>query len=126
MRWFGGIIVMVFFLAGCASRQADSIKGDHKVEVAEKVKYGGGKGDSPEDAVVITGVHKQTEGVVAEYDYISTLHGEKNKNWSLYGQSILKEKDKVFDVIEIKLIDFNGEQRIYYFDVTSLPWKKNN
>jgi hypothetical protein len=126
MRWFCGIFVIVVFLVGCASRQADSIMGDKKVEVAETAKYSGGKGDGPEDAVVITGVHKQTEGVVAEYDYISTLHGEKNKNWSLYGQSIIKEKDKIFDVIEIKLIDFNGEKRIYYFDVSSFPWKKND
>jgi hypothetical protein len=126
MRRLAGIIIMVVFLAGCASRQADSIKGDKNVEIAEKAKYSGGKGDSQEDAVVITGVHKQTEGVIAEYDYISTLHGEKNKNWSLYGQTILKENNKVFDVIEISLIDFNGEHRIYYFDVTSFPWKKNN
>jgi hypothetical protein len=117
---------MIMLLAGCASRQIDSLKGVDKVELANKVRYSGGKGDSPEDAVVITGVSKQTEGVVAEYDYISSLHGEKNKSWSLYEQTILKEEDKVFDVITINLIDLNGEQRIYYFDVTSFPWKKNN
>ncbi len=125
MRWLCGSVMIVAIIAGCASRQADSLMGDNKTAVVETVKYSGGKGDNPEDAVVITGVHKQTEGIIAEYNYITTLHGEKNKSWSLYGQTILKEKVKVYDVIEIKLIDFNGEHRIYYFDVTSFPWKKN-
>jgi hypothetical protein len=97
-RFLACMLLLVALLSGCAS--------------------------SPEDAVIIRGVSKQSEGLVAEYNYISGIHGIKNKNWSLYGQTIMKENGKVYDVIEIKLIDFNNEQRIYYFDVTSFPWKK--
>jgi hypothetical protein len=127
MDRFLGLIVLVvaLFVGGCASRQAAGGRGVDPDELAAKVNYSGGNGDNPEEAVVITGVAKQSEGLVAEYNYISGIHGEKNKRWSINGQTILKEKDKFFDVIEIKLIDFGGEQRIYYFDVTSFPWKKH-
>jgi hypothetical protein len=118
------LVLGALLFCGCASRQEMGMNKADSSEVAAKVNFSGGKGDSPEDAVKINGVHKQSERLVAEYNYISNIHGEKNKSWSISGQTILKEKDKVFDVIEIKLLDFNSEQRIYYFDVTSFPWKK--
>ncbi|MBN1602964.1 MAG: hypothetical protein JW915_15250 [Chitinispirillaceae bacterium] len=117
-------MLLLALLSGCASRQSSGIRGDDSVELASSVTYSGGKGESTEDAVIIRGVSKQSEGLIAEYTYISGIHGIKNKNWSLYGQTIMKENGKVYEVIEIKLIDFNNEQRIYYFDVTSFPWKK--
>lgn len=123
-RFFVSMLLLVALLSGCASRVTSGIRGDNPVETAGSVTYSGGKGEGPEDAVIIKGVNKQSEGLIAEYNYISGIHGIKNKNWSLYGQTIMKENGKVYDVIEIKLIDFNNEQRIYYFDVTSFPWKK--
>ena len=48
---------------------------------------------------------------------------KKNEGWSIVGQTIIKENKKVFDVIEIRL-GTDSDRRIYYFDVTSFPWKK--
>ena len=48
----------------------------------------------------------------------------KNKDWNVADQTITNEKSKVFDVIEIVLAS-TSEHRIYYFDVTTFPWKKH-
>jgi hypothetical protein len=69
------------------------------------------------------GVEKPTEGVEAEYRYISKLHGEKDKNWRIDGQTMYREEKNIFDVIEISLIP-SSQKRIYYFDVSKFPWKR--
>jgi hypothetical protein len=59
----------------------------------------------------------------AEYGYVSSKNGIKNKEWRLTGQTIVQEHGKVFDVLEIELLP-SSEHRIYYFDVSNFPWKK--
>ena len=113
-------IALVFCF--CAGRQDISVGKQPKI--SPTIQYLGGSGDSYEEAVKITGVTKQSEGVDAEYKYLSDKYGVKGKDWSIAGQTIFREKGKVFDVIEIRL-STGGENRIYYFDVTNFPWKQN-
>lgn len=118
------IFLLIFALlafGGCAGRQ--SVKIDAEKEIPGRIQFSGGSGDTYEDAVVITGVHKQHEGLAAEYNYISQKHGIKNKDWRVVGQTIIREKNSIFDVIEISL-NSGSDRRIYYFDVTAFPWKK--
>lgn len=114
------LAVAALLLAGCAGKAS---RGGEQTTISSKVQFVGGTGESTYDAVIINGIDKQSEGLDAEYHYISQKHGIKNKDWSVIGQTIVKEKDKIFDVIEIRLGGGDG-QRIYYFDVTSFPWKK--
>lgn len=114
------VVLLACLSVFCIGRQ--SIDVGKKPVPREKVSYSGGSGESFEDAVVIQGPEKQSEGVKAEYDYISGKHGIKNKDWVLVGQTISKEKKKVVDMVEINLTGSN-EHRIYYFDISSLPWK---
>ncbi|NLG19192.1 MAG: hypothetical protein GX556_17855 [Fibrobacter sp.] len=114
------IICITLAVAGCGSQ---STKFRAPKEDLSKVEYSTGSGDSYEDPVVITGVQTQSEGVQAEYRFISSKYGERYKDWSVVEQTIIREKDKVFDVIEIRL-GSDSDRRIYYFEVTSFPWKK--
>ena len=75
--------------------------------------------------MVITGVHKQHEGLDAEYSFISKIHGLKNRDWRVVGQTIVREKGSIFDVIEITL-GSDSDRRIYYFDVTAFPGRKSS
>jgi hypothetical protein len=115
-------IVLVFFVlmaAGCANQETIAKKKTPLLEIS----FSGGNGESSDSAIVISGVQKQSEGVDAEYRYLSKLHGEKGKGWKIEGQTISKEEKKVFDVIEIVLIP-SSQKRIYYFDVSKFPWKR--
>ena len=115
------IILSVLALTlGCASQQAAS---KNKNKAATHITFSGGSGDSHEDAIIINGVLKQSDGVDAEYRYISTIHGTKDKNWKIDGQTMYRDEKKIFDVVEISLLP-SGEKRIYYFDVTGFPWKR--
>lgn len=114
-------LIALLIFGGCANRQ--TMKTEQKQEIPGRIQFTGGSGDSFEDAVVITGVHKQQEGLDAEYSFISQKHGIKNKDWRVAGQTIIREKGSIFDVIEITL-GSDSNRRIYYFDVTSFPWKK--
>jgi hypothetical protein len=117
------IIVSVLALAlGCAHQQG-SVK--NKKAGPSHITISGGSGDSQEEAIVISGAEKQSEGVDAEYRHLSTIHGVKDKNWKIDGQTMVRDSDakKVYDVVEISLIP-SGEKRIYYFDVTGFPWKR--
>jgi len=115
------IILSVLALALCCARQQVSLKDKSKDD--SHITFTGGSGDSHEDAIVINGVLKQSEGVEAEYNYISKIHGVKDKNWKLDGQTMFRAEKNVFDVVEISLLP-SGEKRIYYFDVTGFPWKR--
>jgi len=108
-------------IAGCAGRQSASLKSQESV--AAQVNYSGGSGESIEDAVRITGVDNQSAGLDAEYAYIVQQHGLRNKEWRVANQSVVQEKGKMYELIEIELIPTKA-QRIYYFDVTAFPWKK--
>jgi hypothetical protein len=115
------VIVSLFALSlGCASQQASS---KNNRDVQDRINFSGGSGDSHEDAIVINGVLKQSDGIDAEYRYISKIHGVKDKNWKLDGQTMYRDGKKMFDVIEITL-NPSSEKRIYYFDVTGFPWKR--
>lgn len=114
-------LIALLIFGGCANRQ--TMKTEQKYEIPGRIQFSGGSGDSFEDAVVITGVHKQHEGLNAEYSYIGQKYGIKNKDWRVVGQTIIREKESIFDVIEISL-GTDSDRRIYYFDVTAFPWKK--
>lgn len=115
------LLVALLILAGCGNRQ--TMKVESKQQIPGRIQFSNGSGDSYEDAVVITGVHKQHEGFEAEYSYISQKHGIKNQDWRIVGQTIIREKNSVFDLIEISLSS-DSDRRIYYFDVTAFPWKR--
>ena len=124
---FAGIIclaVLCMLAAGCVSKQTVRIKVRESKELprSKKVRYEGGTGESREQAVVIVGAKDIKEGVAAEYDFISENHGRKGKAWRIKGQSQAREEDKVYDMIEIELIE-SQKTHYYYFDITNCAWK---
>lgn len=77
--------------------------------------FGGGTGETIEKAIVINTISPLI-GVAAEYEYISNVCGEINVNWSLKTQSIIEEKNRYYDVLQVELN--SGESRSFYFDIT--------
>ncbi|MBN1129766.1 MAG: hypothetical protein JXA71_12305 [Chitinispirillaceae bacterium] len=115
------VVIAALALGFCCASQKASAKNAKSAQ--DHITFSGGSGDSHEDAIVINGVLKQSEGIEAEYRYLSKVYGIKDKNWKVDGQTMYREEKKVFDVIEIMLIP-SGERRIYYFDVSGFPWKR--
>lgn len=81
------------------------------------VKYLGGDGSTKENAIVIQNAKNEYNGVSAEMQYISRKNGERNKAWSKVSQTLLTDRDKYYDLIEIVIIK-SGEKKSYYFDIT--------
>ena len=115
------LVFSLFVFISCTGRQSVSLHSQQNV-TAQPV-FHGGSGESLDDAMVISGVSKQSDGLDAEYSFICSKYGVKNKEWRLIGQTIVQEHGKVFDVLEIELIS-SSERRIHYFDVSAFPWKK--
>jgi hypothetical protein len=83
-----------------------------------KIEYkDSNSGNSIEDAVVITKAKDQTEIVGLEYDFISRQHGKKGKDWILMGQTVQREGDKTYDILELQL-PATSQTHYHYFDIT--------
>jgi hypothetical protein len=113
------LAAFVVLAAGCAHHHSTA---KNKTPLS-LITFTGGNGESGDSAIVIGGVEKQSEGVEAEYQYLSKLYGEKGKGWRVDGQTITKEEKKIFDVLEITVLPAQ-QKRIYYFDVSKFPWKR--
>jgi hypothetical protein len=116
------VALSIALVCFCAGRQDVSVGKQPKI--SPSIQYSGGSGDSYEEAVKITGATKQSEGVDAEYKYLSDKYGAKGRDWNIAGQTNFREKGKVYDIIEVRL-STGGDNRIYYFDVTGFQSKQN-
>jgi hypothetical protein len=106
---------MLALAFGCTGNQQfrKSDKENTRVQIIDPK---GGHGY--EDAVVILHARDQSEIMDAEYKFISTQHGKKGKDWRVNSQTLQKEGDKTFDVVEIQLLK-EGQMHYHYFDVTA-------
>jgi hypothetical protein len=116
--------LICFVPLGCGSKQTIRVRRTREADQlprGRKINYEGGAGESREDAVIIAGAKDIKEGVAAEYDFISELHGKKNKDWRLKSQNQIREGGKVYDMIEMEVLK-SGRTHYYYFDITNCAW----
>ena len=87
-----------------------------------KLLYGGGSGESQEDAVVISAPDEML-GVTAEYVYVSRHCGRMNVDWTLQMQMVTRETEagRRYDKFVVRLK--NGQIREYWFDITQFYGK---
>lgn len=119
-RAVAAVVLCAALCAGCASQQ---IVPNKKKAADVTITFSGGSGESYDSAIVINGATNQSEGIDAEYRYISKIHGQKEKDWRLDGQTMYREEKQIYDVIEITIL-LSSQKRIYYFNVTKFPWKR--
>jgi len=81
-----------------------------------KIAFKGGTGETMETAVVITGAANTKKGIDAEHYYLHKTFGPRNKAWKLERQSVLRDKGKVYDRMEIELK--GGAKKSIFFDIT--------
>jgi hypothetical protein len=74
-------------------------------------------GYSKESPVILEGVNNEIDGVDAEYAYLEKNFGVRNQNWKLDHQSLMKDGERYFDILDITLT--NGEKKKIYFDITN-------
>ncbi len=114
------IVIGCILLSTCTNRQV--LKQDNNFPDNVSATFSNDKGESFNDAIIIEGVKNQREGVAAEQKYISTLHGERGQDWFLVGKTVIKNDNKIVDVVEIQLSE-PPERKIYYFDATAFILK---
>jgi hypothetical protein len=119
------LFIVACALYSCSPRQA--INSGSLSNIASTGTFSNNRGISFDDAVVVTGVTTQRDVMAAEYHYISSQRGLRGKDWFLVGQTIIADKSKVVDVVEIQL-NSSSERQIIYFDATSIfiPEKADN
>lgn len=86
-----------------------------KASVRSKIR--GGDGTSLASAVIVE-ADNILVGTETEYAHIARLCGQQGTDWSLARQSTFCAKDRTYDQIEVRLSD--GQQRIFFFDITGL------
>ena len=79
------------------------------------ILFHGGQGYSIEDAIKVIGAKNSVQGVTAEYQYLTQRFGQKDKDWSLISQALLKENNKSYDKMSINVDD---KQIDLFFDIT--------
>ena len=77
--------------------------------------YSGGDGSTIEKAVVINATSTSI-GVLAEYEYVSSIYGQQNADWTMVRQSLTVHVGNNYDVLLIKLN--RGEDKSVCFDIT--------
>jgi hypothetical protein len=92
-----------------------------KKSESANVEFAGGNGLTIDNAVIIK-VKSETSGIAAEYDFIASKYGVRNVAWRVLSQSVQNKKNKVYDVISIKLAK-NDEKLDVYFDITNFYGK---
>lgn len=78
--------------------------------------YGGGNGESFDNAIVINIPHPFI-GVHAEYLFIENNFGKRGKDWQLENQALSFHNGRYYDVLKIKLT--SGETKVFYFDISN-------
>ncbi|MCX7725845.1 MAG: hypothetical protein N2053_03235 [Chitinispirillaceae bacterium] len=109
------VVAGMLISLGCTPPQQSIKSSDIVPEIAASATYEG-KGASFHEPVVVKGVNSHKEGIAAEYRYISDIHGKRGEDWFLVGQTLIKQENKVVDVVEIQLN--TNERKIIFFDAT--------
>lgn len=76
----------------------------------------GGDGSSRERAVVINATSSFV-GIAAEYEWLESRFGQKDRDWTLETQMVGGDPGRMFDTMVIRLS--NGTQKTVYFDISS-------
>lgn len=81
-----------------------------------KISFKGGPGDTAATAVVISGAPNSRIGIDAEYYYLGKKFGQPNVDWKLKRQSVINEKGKIYDRMDLEFKD--GSKKTVFFDIT--------
>lgn len=114
------IVGLICVVVSCASHQA--VRTDSALDVAPTFSFSENEGSSFHDAIIVSGVKTQRQGIEAEHQFISKLHGQRGEDWFLVGQTIIHEQNKIVDVVEIQISN-SPDRKIFYFDATSFLMK---
>jgi hypothetical protein len=109
------IAATLIFLTALAVGAAGARQGAAPVG-QQSIRFEGGSGESPANAVIIRGARDNVVGIQAEFRYLRQHFGQRNLKWRLFKQELLQTGDKTFDVITIELAD--GVKKVIYFDIT--------
>jgi len=80
-------------------------------DVSKNIDFTKNKGLSIEDAIILT-ASNDFNGIIQEYSILRRKFGDQFKDWDLTKQSLVKDNDKLYDKMEIKLK--NGKMKIVF------------
>ena len=80
------------------------------------IKFAGGPGDSPDNAVIIKGAPNSVAGIQAESRYLQQRFGQENNKWRMFKKDLIQTDGKTFEVITIEMA--GGAKRDIYFDIS--------
>ncbi|MGB7567750.1 MAG: hypothetical protein WBM07_07815 [Chitinivibrionales bacterium] len=119
------LLFVAIIFSACGSRQTVKVS-ETPDDKKGAIIFSGGAGDSYETAIVLKSanraVKKQEDAVAGEYDYISSLYGKRDKEWVVEEQSMVKENNRVYDMVRVKIVQ-NDKMHFFYFDITEFSKK---
>jgi hypothetical protein len=79
------------------------------------IRFSGGDASSVAQAVAIHGAHGETDGVAAEYWYVTALLGKRGVDWHLRSQALLEKSGHQYDRLDIVA---GPKSRQFFFDIS--------
>ncbi len=88
-----------------------------------KIEFSIGDGSTKEKAIVITGIHSDTEAIISEQLYIEKRLGKIGKDWSIAGESELNYNGTYYNIMDAKLPK-DDRCSTFFFNVNCLADEK--
>lgn len=85
------------------------------------ISISGGNGTTKEEAIIIS-APRESIGIAAEYDYLSEIYGEPERDWHLIKQNLVYD-DKAGKSYDLLTIQGKGTEYEVWFDVTDFYGK---
>lgn len=81
------------------------------------IRYAGGNGRTPEEAIVIEGARSHAEGIRAVKRYLTRQFGAEGDDWQLHRQTLLREECRPVDAMTVETK--GGDTETLYFDISA-------
>ncbi|NJM82707.1 MAG: hypothetical protein HC844_09540 [Tabrizicola sp.] len=76
-----------------------------------EIRYQGGDGSTAETAIVILGAEGSSDGIQAEYDWLSRMRPEAE----VISQALIQDEGRYYDVLTVRS---GGKEEQIHFDIT--------
>jgi hypothetical protein len=109
------LLFITLLLSSCGTKKNVVIANNKNIVSVKNVTFSGGDGSSFNKAIIIK-AKNSTDGIAAEYKYVSKKYGRRGVDWKMIQQSLSYNKKKPYDILKI---NYKEKEINIYFDISS-------
>jgi hypothetical protein len=111
------LFFLIIIMAGIVFHMARLPQDVVAATKASPLKFSGGPGNTPADAVIIHNARDYVAIVAGEYQYLRKKFGSEDRNgWRIAEKEVYQQNNKVYDRVYVEFP--HGVKRCIFFDIT--------